>query len=452
MGQQRRRCECAFRTAIADRFINMSEDETASADGLTTGSPIGEPQSEIAVEGASTPGGDVAVFVEDLWKIFGRNPERVLKPDFRDLPKSELQSKTGNIVGLRNVSFQVKFGELFVLMGLSGSGKSTLIRALIRLMQPTAGKLWVDGSDVLSMTPRELLAFRRSSISMVFQNYGLLPHYTVLQNAGYGLKLRGDDKAAREEQARAALDTVGLTGWEDYYPSSLSGGMQQRVGLARALATDPDILLMDEPFSGLDPLIRRELQDEFIDLQDKLGKTIVFVTHDLHEALKLGDRIAIMRDGEIVQIAEPEEILSNPYDDYVRAFTQDASVARVFTASTVMDDPEVLLYHWQGPRAAHAELEHTKREWAFMVDKKHTYLGICTHDLVDDLIRRNERRIDAESLDRPDTVDPNVVIEDLYGLVSAESYPLPVTDEQGKLLGIIRPRAILDALHTSDSE
>ncbi len=421
-------------------------------DGLKGNSPDDGLASDIAVEGASAPDGDVAVRVEDLWKIFGRNPERALEPGLRDLPKSELQARTGNIIGLRNVNFQVKFGELFVLMGLSGSGKSTLIRTLIRLIRPTTGTLWVDGTDVLAMTQRELLTFRRQSISMVFQNYGLLPHYTVLQNAGYGLKLRGDDKNAREEQARAALNTVGLDGWEDYYPSSLSGGMQQRVGLARALATDPDILLMDEPFSGLDPLIRRQLQDEFIDLQDQLGKTIVFVTHDLHEALKLGDRIAIMRDGEIVQIAEPEEILSNPYDDYVRAFTQDASVARVFTASTVMDDPEVLLYRWQGPRAAHAELERSKREWAFMVDKQHTYLGICTHDLVDDLIKRNERQIDAASLDRPDPVDPDIVIEDLYGLVSAESYPLPVTDERGKLLGVIRPRAILEALHTSDSE
>jgi glycine betaine/proline transport system ATP-binding protein len=273
-----------------------------------------------------------------------------------------------------------------------------------------------------------------------------------LQNAAYGLKLRKDPQDVREEQAREALATVGLTGWEDYYPASLSGGMQQRVGLARALATDPDILLMDEPFSGLDPLIRRQLQDEFVDLQDQLGKTIVFVTHDLHEALKLGDRIAIMRDGELVQIAEPEEILSNPHDDYVRAFTKDASPARVFSSTTVMDDPEVLLYRWQGPRAAHEELEHNKREWAFMVDKKHRYLGICTHDLVYGLIKKNEKSIDAEQLIRPEPVGPDVLIEDLYGLVSAESYPLPVTDEDGRLLGVIRPRAILEALDTGDEE
>lgn len=397
----------------------------------------------------ATPTGDLAVSVQNLWKVFGKGASRALAPGVKDLTKTEIQAKTGLIVGLRDISFEVKSGELFVLMGLSGSGKSTLIRTLLRLIEPTAGTLWVDGVDVLGMQHKELLEFRRRSISMVFQNYGLLPHQTVLQNAAYGLKLRGEDKDEREEKARAALSTVGLTNWESYYPSSLSGGMQQRVGLARALATDPDILLMDEPFSGLDPLIRRQLQDEFIDLQDQLGKTIVFVTHDLHEALKLGDRIAIMRDGEIVQVAEPEEILQNPHDDYVRAFTKDASAARVFSAQTVMDDPEVLLYRWQGPRAAHTELEHTKRDWAFMVDKKHRYLGICTIDQVSKLMRQNIKTISDECLIRPEPVSPDVLIEDLFGLVSAESYPLPVTDADGKLLGVVRPRAILEALDTS---
>jgi glycine betaine/proline transport system ATP-binding protein len=428
----------------------IDRSETNNATGRETLGGDSAPLIEGAQDAAT--GDDVIVRVEGLWKVFGRNSDRVLHSGLRNLSKSDLQAKTGNIVALRDVSFEVKSGELFVLMGLSGSGKSTLIRTLLRLIEPTSGSLTVNGTDVLSMAPNELLEFRRHSISMVFQNYGLLPHYTVLQNAAYGLKLRGDDKEAREELARTALETVGLTGWEEYYPAALSGGMQQRVGLARALATDPDILLMDEPFSGLDPLIRRQLQDEFIDLQDQLGKTIVFVTHDLHEALKLGDRIAIMRDGEIVQVAEPEELLSNPHDDYVRAFTQDASVASVYSASTVMDDPEVLLYRWQGPRVAHTELAHSKRDWAFMVDKKHKYLGICTHDLVDGLIKKNVKSIDENTLDRPEPVAPDVLIEDLYALVSAESYPLPVTDEEGKLLGVIRPRAILEALHTPEEE
>ncbi len=418
----------------------------------TTAGASGPSETDVAAGRAQPPGGDVAVRVENLWKVFGRNPEKILKSDLRNLPKTELLARTGNVVGLRNVSFEVKSGELFVLMGLSGSGKSTLIRTLIRLIDPTAGTLRVDGEDVLAMEHAELLNFRRNSISMVFQNYGLFPHYTVLQNAAYGLKLRGDDQKEREESARTALKTVGLAGWEDYYPSSLSGGMQQRVGLARALATDPDILLMDEPFSGLDPLIRRELQDEFIDLQDQLGKTIVFVTHDLHEALKLGDRIAIMRDGEIVQVAEPEEILSNPHDDYVRAFTQDASPASVFTATTVMDEPSLLLYRWQGPRVAHTELMHHKSDWAFMVDKKHRYLGICTEDIVGGLIRKNAKAIESDDLIRPEPVSPDVLIEDLYGLVSTESYPVPVVDGEERLLGVIRARKILEALHNPDDD
>lgn len=416
---------------------------------------IARPASAVGPDvpaGVDSPVGDIAVSVRNLWKVFGRNADRGLEAAKAGLSKAELRVKTGNIIGLRDINFEVRSGELFVLMGLSGSGKSTLIRTLIRLIEPTAGTLWVDGSDVLAMDTKELLEFRRNSISMVFQNYGLLPHQTVLQNAAYGLKLRGDAKPEREERARTALATVGLTGWEEYYPSSLSGGMQQRVGLARALATDPDILLMDEPFSGLDPLIRRQLQDEFVDLQAELDKTIVFVTHDLHEALKLGDRIAIMRDGEIVQIAEPEEILQNPHDDYVRAFTKDASAARVFTAQTVMDDPEVLLYRWQGPRTAWQELERTKRDWAFMVDRRHAYLGICTRDHVDRLIKRGEKAIDADDLVHPDPVSPDVLIEDLFGLVSAESYPLPVTDEDGKLLGVIRPRRILEALDTGEKD
>lgn len=393
-----------------------------------------------------------AVRVEEIWKIFGRNPERVLAPHLRDLPKKELQRRTGCVVGLRNVSFEVGEGELFVLMGLSGSGKSTMIRTLLRLVDPTAGKLQVAGRDVLSMDHQELLHFRRERISMVFQNYGLLPHYTVLQNAAYGLKLRGDNREEREARAAEALKLVGLAGWENYYPASLSGGMQQRVGLARALAKDPDILLMDEPFSGLDPLIRRQMQDELVDLQGELGKTIIFVTHDLHEALKLGARIAIMRDGQVVQVAEPEEILNNPFDEYVRAFTRDASPARVFSASTVMEDPEVLLYRWQGPLTARIEMEHSRREWAFVVDRKKHYLGIATRDTIERLAKEKRTTVDKSELVWVDPVSPEVILEDLYGLVSSQSYPLPVTDEQGRLLGVVRPRSILSALSTEDED
>lgn len=394
----------------------------------------------------------IAVRANGIWKVFGRNPERVLEPKFRDLPKNELQRKTGCVVGLRDVNLEVKTGELFVLMGLSGSGKSTMIRTLLRLVEPTAGTLHVDGKDVSAMSHKELLEFRRNLVSMVFQSYGLLPHYTVLENAAYGLRLRGDEKEKREARAMEALNMVGLAGWENYYPTSLSGGMQQRVGLARALAKNPDILLMDEPFSGLDPLIRRQMQDELVDLQSDIGKTIIFVTHDLPEALKLGDRIAIMRDGEVVQVAEPEEILSNPHDEYVRAFTRDASPARVYTASTVMEEPEMLLYRWQGPLTARNEMERQKREWSFVVDRRRTYLGVATRDVIERLAKEKRTTVEKEDLMYLEPVRPDVVIEDLFGVVSSESYPLPVTDDDGKLLGVVRPRAILNALSTGEAD
>ncbi len=409
--------------------------------------------SEGAPAAPSSPAdAGIAVRAQGIWKVFGRNPERVLEPKYRDLPKKELQRRTGCVVGLRDVNLEVKTGELFVLMGLSGSGKSTMIRTLLRLVEPTAGTLHVDGKDVSAMSHKELLEFRRNLVSMVFQGYGLLPHYTVLENAAYGLRLRRDEKDEREARAMEALKTVGLAGWENYYPASLSGGMQQRVGLARALAKNPDILLMDEPFSGLDPLIRRQMQDELVDLQEDIGKTIIFVTHDLPEALKLGDRIAIMRDGQVIQVAEPEEILSNPYDEYVRAFTRDASPARVFTASTVMEEPEMLLYRWQGPLTARTEMERQKREWSFVVDRKRKYLGVATRDAIERLVKEKRATVEKEDLTYLEPVKPDVIIEDLFGLVSSESYPLPVTDDEGKLLGVVRPRAILNALSTEEDD
>ncbi len=425
-----------------------SKEKVEPADTESAGSgPSSALSSETSdSESVRATESETAVHAQGIWKVFGRHPERVLEQKYRDVSKNELQRRTGCVVGLRDVNLEVKKGELFVLMGLSGSGKSTMVRTLLRLVEPTSGSLHINGNDVGAMSHKELLQFRRELVSMVFQGYGLLPHYTVLENASYGLKLRGDEKSPREARAREALEMVGLAGWEDYYPASLSGGMQQRVGLARALAKDPDILLMDEPFSGLDPLIRREIQDELVDLQENIGKTIVFVTHDLSEALKLGDRIAIMRDGQVIQVAEPEEILRNPHDDYVRAFTRDASPARVYTAATVMEDPEILLYRWQGPLAARTEMERQKREWSFVVDRKRKYLGVATREVIERLVKRKCTTVDQNELHFIEPVKPDVVIEDLFESVSSESYPLPVTDDQGRLLGVVRPRAVLNAL------
>ncbi|MDY7028472.1 MAG: glycine betaine/L-proline ABC transporter ATP-binding protein [Spirochaetota bacterium] len=391
------------------------------------------------------------VEVRSIWKAFGREPKRALQSKNRHLSKDDMQAKTGLILALRDISFNVKKGELFVLMGLSGSGKSTLIRTFLRLIEPTAGHIIVDGKDVTRMKKEELQDFRRHKVSMVFQHYGLFPHYTVLRNAAYGLKARGDKKEEREEMARKALETVGLVGWEDYYPHSLSGGMQQRVGLARALATEPDLLLMDEPFSGLDPLIRRQMQDELVELQDKLHKTIIFVTHDLHEALKLGDRIAIMRNGEIIQTGTPEEVVTSPADDYVREFVQDASPAKVLTAENIMEDPEVLLYAWQGPKTARKILKDHRREWAFMVNKFHTFLGVISIDDLDKNPKATMEEFRAYSDIHIPACSPEMSLEELFPMAAKSQYPIPVLDENGKLLGVVRYRSIFDSMTSNYS-
>ena len=268
---------------------------------------------------------DIRVSVRNLWKIFGEG----VGPDFPEkiegLSKTEAQAAHNCVVALQDVSFDVADGETFVVMGLSGSGKSTLVRCLTRLIEATEGKVLFDGEDILEYTPDQMIEFRRQKVAMVFQHYGLLPHRRVLDNVAFGLEIQGMEKEERYAAATTAIKTVGLDGWEGYYPREMSGGMQQRVGLARALAVDPDVLLMDEPFSGLDPLIRRGMQDELASLQTEVHKTIVFITHDLNEALKIGDRIAIMRDGEIVQLGSPVEIISAPADDYVAEFVRDVT-------------------------------------------------------------------------------------------------------------------------------
>jgi glycine betaine/proline transport system ATP-binding protein len=280
--------------------------------------------------------GDATVSCRGVWKVYGPHPERVVGSEVASLPRADLLAKTGCVAAVRDVGFDVEAGEVFVVMGLSGSGKSTLIRMINRLHDPTAGQILIDGEDVLGLSQERLRELRRHKISMVFQHFGLLPHRRIVDNVSYGLEVQGVDKAARTERAREVIDVVGLSGWGDHYPEELSGGMQQRVGLARALATDPEIMLFDEPFSALDPLIRRDMQDEVVRLQRELRKTMIFITHDLMEALKLGDRIAIMKDGHFVQVGAPEEIVAHPADDYVADFTKDVPRAHVITARSIM--------------------------------------------------------------------------------------------------------------------
>ncbi|MDQ6687416.1 MAG: betaine/proline/choline family ABC transporter ATP-binding protein [Actinomycetota bacterium] len=290
--------------------------------------------------GAPAESQSPAVHVEGLWKIFGPRADKIMATDQAHLPRKELQEKTGHVIGIRDVSFDVAPGEVFVVMGLSGSGKSTLVRLLTRLIEPTAGTVQLYGEDITKMSDSDLLDTRRRKVSMVFQHFGLLPHRKVVDNVAFGLEVRGEGKGQRRNRAQEMVDLVGLSGYENNFPDQLSGGMQQRVGLARALAANPEVMMFDEPFSALDPLIRRDMQNEVIRLHQEVGKTMVFITHDLAEALKLGDRILIMRDGEIVQIGTPDEVVGAPADDYVRDFTSDVPKSHVLTLKWVMRPPD----------------------------------------------------------------------------------------------------------------
>ncbi len=278
------------------------------------------------------------IVCNSVWKIFGAYPDRTLKELDRSLSRAEVQSQTGHVIAVKDVSFEVNAGETFVVMGLSGSGKSTLVRCISRLIEPTAGSMVIDGEDIMSYDAAQLTELRRFRMSMVFQHFGLFPHRKVIDNISFGLEIRGMDKRARRERSLEVLEKVGLDGWAEHFPRELSGGMQQRVGLARAMAVDPEILIFDEPFSALDPLIRREMQDELISIQAEVHKTMIFITHDFLEAIKMGDRIAIMKDGVVVQIGTPEEIVTNPIDDYVREFTEDVPRYKVVSVGKVMQD------------------------------------------------------------------------------------------------------------------
>ena len=399
---------------------------------------------------------DPIIRVDSVWKIFGRNPERVLNSQHSGKGKSELQSELGVVIGLSDVSFEVHKGETFVIMGLSGSGKSTMVRCLIRLIEPTSGNIVIDGNDVTAMDDKQLMEFRRDKIAMVFQHYGLMPHRNVLENASWGLEVQGVPEGERHARTREVLEMVGLGGWETSFPRQLSGGMQQRVGLARALVVDTDILLMDEPFSGLDPLIRRQMQDELLRLQDELHKTIVFITHDLNEALKLGSRIAIMQDGRVVQIGSPEDIVLRPEDQYVGDFTQDVRLESVLTASRVMVPPKATVLGHQGPRAALHTIAASDGDAAWIVDRSQRYIGILTIAKANEALRAGINRLDL-GLGYVDqgyqTVGPDTTFDVLIPLAMASDYPVPVTDEDNKLVGEIHRSALAEALaETSAAE
>jgi glycine betaine/proline transport system ATP-binding protein len=389
-------------------------------------------------------------------KIFGDdgNMNHVLQMIRDGVGKDEIQEKLGAVVGVREASFEVNRGEFFVIMGLSGSGKSTLVRTLIRLIEPSDGEILIDGEDITKLSEDGMRQVRRNKVAMVFQHYGLLPHKTVMENAEYGLKTRGISLQQRREKAQSAIDRVGLSGWENYRPSALSGGMQQRVGLARALSHDPDILLMDEPFSGLDPIVRRQMQQEFGRLQHEEDLTTILVTHDLDEALMLGDRIAIMRDGEIIQIATPDELVTNPADDYVANFVEGASPARFMVARTIMSEDPVTVREGDPVEQAVAAMRERKIWSTFVVDESNRVVGVVSFESMSRAQQNGAGTVTLGSgLRKPVTCDPDMAIADLFPLVLNTRHPLAVIDDRGQLMGLITKNMLLEALaHDIDYE
>lgn len=383
--------------------------------------------------------------VKGLTKIFGKNPKQGLKLLQEGKTKPDILKETGMTVGVNRASFEVHSGEIFVIMGLSGSGKSTLVRLINRLIEPNAGSVLVDGEDLAKMDKHKLRETRRKKLSMVFQGFGLFPHRNVWENAGFGLEIQGMDKKEIHEKALKSLTMVGLVGYEDQYPSQLSGGMKQRVGLARALANDPDILLMDEAFSALDPLIRKEMQDQLMDLQASMKKTIIFITHDLDEALKIGDRIAIMKDGLIVQVGTPEEIMTNPADDYVKKFVEDVDRSKVFSAQHVMKRPETIDIEKHGPRVALQRMRQAGISSIYVINKNKEFLGVVTADAASEAVKNGNKDIyDVMITDVP-VVPPDLSLNDLFEII--HNSPVPVAVVEDKILkGIIVRGAVLAAL------
>jgi len=362
--------------------------------------------------------------------------------------RGEVQERTGHVIGVKNVSFDVQQGETFVVMGLSGSGKSTLVRCMSRLVEPTAGQVVIDGDDVVSMNERQLIELRRNKMSMVFQHFGLLPHRRVIDNIAYGLEVQGISKTHRHETAGKVLEMVGLGGWDQHYPRELSGGMQQRVGLARALAVDPEIMLFDEPFSALDPLIRREMQDELLKLQDVMHKTMIFITHDFLEAIKMGDHIAIMKDGEIVQVGTPEDVVANPVNDYVRDFSEDVPRHKVLTASKIMAKGYPTVSASDTVASALTRMRDNSAQAVFVVGPSGDYVGTLGRSAAENA--DNTAPVSGVAC-AEESISPNTLIDKLINRVATTDVPVPVVDEKNALVGAVDRSAIMLALEEDGS-
>ncbi|MED2039605.1 glycine betaine/L-proline ABC transporter ATP-binding protein [Bacillus wiedmannii] len=382
--------------------------------------------------------------VENVTKVFGKNPSKGIALLEEGKSKAAILKETGMNIGVNQAKFDVYAGEIFVIMGLSGSGKSTLVRMLNQLIKPTSGHIYIDGEDIATMGKESLRKVRRNKMSMVFQKFALFPHRTVLQNVAYGLEIQKVSKEERETKALESLKLVGLENNKDSYPEQLSGGMQQRVGIARALTNNPDVLLMDESFSALDPIIRKEMQNELLELQDKMKKTIIFITHDLDEALRIGDRIALMKDGEIVQIGTPEEIMVSPANEFVEQFVADVNLGKVLTSESIMKRPETLLID-RGPRVALQIMKNASVSSVYVVNKKHEFLGVLTADDASKAVKRQVPIADLLVTDIP-LVYLDTLLEEMYIKMVKAKLPLPVIDDKHRLRGIIKRESIIQAL------
>ncbi len=397
----------------------------------------------------------VKIEVQSLYKIFGPQPKQAMKMLGQGLEKAEIFEKTETTVGVQDASFNIYTGEIFVIMGLSGSGKSTMVRMINRLIEPTTGKVFIDGEDLTAMTNDELVKTRRKKMSMVFQSFALMPHMTVLQNAAFGLEMDGVDKETREARALQALEQVGLEAWAESMPGELSGGMQQRVGLARGLAVDPDILLMDEAFSALDPLIRTEMQDELLKLQAKAKRTIVFISHDLDEAMRIGDRIAIMEGGRVVQVGTPEDILQNPADDYVRAFFRGVDPTNILTAGDIASDTQVTIVITEGnsPRAALQRLIKNDRDFGYVLDSNRRFQGVVSTDSLRELIDQPERRqiLSSAYLEDVTSALAGDSMQDILPQVTQHPWALPILNDAGEYVGAVSKNLFLRTLQRNDN-
>jgi glycine betaine/proline transport system ATP-binding protein len=394
------------------------------------------------------------IVVKNLYKVFGDAPEEALQLLHRGLSKEEVFEQTGNSIGVNDASFSIHEGEIFVIMGLSGSGKSTLVRLLNRLIEPTAGQVLYEGRDIAALSRKELMQLRRGDLSMVFQSFALMPHMNVLDNTAFGLELSGVKAGKRKERALEALAQVGLEHHAYSYPDELSGGMQQRVGLARALANDPPVMLMDEAFSALDPLIRTEMQDELLRLQQERKRTVVFISHDLDEAMRIGDRIAIMEGGRVVQVGTPEQILNNPADDYVASFFRGVNVSTVLNAGNIARNLQVTVIEHPGVglRTALEAMRDDDRDVAYVLGPEQQFHGVVTEKSIKQAMGKEGEALSDAFIEGVEKLPADTPLSSLLGSVAAAPCGLPVVDDKGRYLGVVTKTALLETLDRQGEE